>query len=176
MNWLLNAKMVYKLGVLVLIALVALGAVGYTGYYYLHQANKSMDNLYDNRLIPVKLLNDTRANANATDGAVLELMLATDAKKNQELTNEIASLSKKNNENLAIIEKLPLDAKATELLGKVKAAQQNNRAVRIQVPARNLLPVRSSPPKLPPKSQPQLVKSQTEQKNKQKLLTILPLL
>lgn len=103
MNWLSNAKMVYKLGVLVLIALVALGAVGYTGYYYLHQANKSMDNLYDNRLIPVKLLNDTRANANATDGAVLELMLATDAKKNQELTNEIASLSKKNNENLAIL-------------------------------------------------------------------------
>ena len=133
MNWLSNAKMVYKLGVLVLIALVALGAVGYTGYYYLHQANKSMDNLYDNRLIPVKLLNDTRANSHATDGAVLELMLATDAKKNQELTNQIAALSKKNNENLAIIEKLPLDAKATELLGKVKTAQQNNRAVRIQV-------------------------------------------
>ena len=133
MNWLSNAKMVYKLGVLVLIALVALGAVGYTGYYYLHQANKSMDNLYDNRLIPVKLLNDTRANSHATDGAVLELMLATDAKKNQELTNQIASLSKKNNENLAIIEKLPLDAKATELLGKVKAAQQNNRETRTQV-------------------------------------------
>lgn len=133
MNWLSNAKMVYKLGVLVLIALVALGAVGYTGYYYLHQANKSMDNLYDNRLIPVKLLNDSRANANAIDGAVLELMLATDAKKNQELTNEIASLAKKNNESLAIIEKLPLDAKATELLGKVKAAQQNNRETRTQV-------------------------------------------
>lgn len=133
MNWFSNAKMVYKLSVLILIALVALCAVGYTGYYYLHQANIAMDNLYDNRLIPVKLLNESRSNANAIDGAVLELMLATDAKKNQELTNEIADRVKKNNENLATVEKLPLDAKATELLGKVKAAQQNNRAAQNQV-------------------------------------------
>ena len=95
MNWFSNAKMVYKLSVLILIALVALCAVGYTGYYYLHQEHIAMDNLYDNRLIPVKLLNESRSNANAIDGAVLELMLATDAKKNQELTNEIADRVKK---------------------------------------------------------------------------------
>lgn len=133
MNWFKNIRMVYKLGMLILIALVALCAVGYTGYYHLQQANKAMDTMYEDRLIPVKLLNESQSHANAADGAVLELMLTTDAKKNQELRNEIADHAKKNNENLAIIEKSHLDAKGIELLGKVKAAQQNNRAARTQV-------------------------------------------
>ena len=133
MNWFANIKMAYKLGVLILIALVALYTIGYTGYYYLGQANKAMDTMYDDRLIPVKLLNESRSHANASNGAVLELMLTADAKKKQELRNEIADRAKKNNENLAIVEKVHLDAKATELLAKVKAAQQNNRAARTQV-------------------------------------------
>ncbi len=132
-NWFANIRMVYKLGVLILIALVSLCAVGYTGYYYLHQASIAMDNLYDNRLIPVKLLNESRSHARGIDGAVLELMLTTDAKKNQELKDYIADRAKKNNENLAIVEKMDLDAKATELLGKVKVLQQSNRAARTQV-------------------------------------------
>ncbi len=133
MNWFRNIRMVYKLGALIFIALVSLCAVGYTGYYYLQQADNAMNTMYDDRLIPVKLLNESHSHANAIDGAVLELMLTTDAKKNQELTNEIADRVKKNNENLAIVEKSHLDAKGIELLVKVKAAQQNNRAARTQV-------------------------------------------
>ena len=133
MNWLANSRMVYKLGMLILIALVALCTIGYTGYYYLGQANKAMDTMYDDRLIPVKLLNESRSHARGINGAVLEMMLTTDAKKNQELKNYIADRVKKNNENLAIVEKAHLDAKATELLAKVKAAQQNNRVARNQV-------------------------------------------
>ena len=105
MNWLANSRMVYKLGMLILIALVALCTIGYTGYYYLGQANKAMDTMYDDRLIPVKLLNESRSHARGINGAVLEMMLTTDAKKNQELKNYIADRVKKNNENLAIVER-----------------------------------------------------------------------
>lgn len=133
MKWLDNKKMVYKLSGLVLIALVALCAVGYTGYYHLRQENAAMDTLYDARLVPVKLLNEMSANANAIDGAVLELMITTDDKKDQELVNEIASRVKQNNEKMAVIADISLDAKASELLENVKKTQQNNRTVRNQV-------------------------------------------
>ena len=133
MNWLANAKMVYKLSALIFIALVALCGVGYTGYYYLGQADKALNIMYDDRLIPVKLLNESRSHARGINGAVLEMMLTTDVKKNQELKDYIDDRIKKNNANLAEIEKVNLDPKAKELVVKVKMAQQDNRAARNQV-------------------------------------------
>lgn len=133
MSWFANMKIVYKLGTLIALALVALSTVGFTGYYYLQQSNKAMDTMYDDRLIPIKLLNDSRSNAREINGAVLELMLTADTKRKQELANVITDRVKKNNENMAIIEKVQLDAKSTELLAKVKKTQQNNREARNQV-------------------------------------------
>ncbi len=133
MKWLDNKKMVYKLSGLILIALLALLTVGYTGYYHLRQANTAVDMLYRERLVPIKLLNEMCSGANATNRAVLELMLTTDNKRNQELTDEIANSVKQNNEKMAMVAKLPLDTKAVELLEDVKKVQQDNRSVRGQV-------------------------------------------
>ena len=133
MNWFANVKMAYKLSMLSIIALVALCTVGYTGYYYLGQADKALNTIYDERLMPVKLLTESRSHANRINGAVLELMLTTDVKRNQELKDTIDDRVKKNNENLALVEKIPLDPKAAALFAKVKMAQQENRAVRNQI-------------------------------------------
>lgn len=132
-NWFANSRMVYKLGALILTALLALCMVGYIGYYFLHNANKSMDVMYDDRLIPVRLLNESRSHARGINGAVLEMMLTKDGKKTQELKEYIADRVKKNNENLATIEKTALDEKGKELLVRVTAAQQKNREARNQV-------------------------------------------
>lgn len=128
-----DIKVSLKLGILILAAFIALGAIGFTGYYYLQQASKDMNIMYTERLIPVKLLNEIRSYSSDVNGAVLSLMLTTDAQKNQELKNLIDDRVKKSNENMAIVEKSQLDAKAMEMLGKVKNLQQKNRAVRAQV-------------------------------------------
>lgn len=133
MQWLANFKMANKLGVLIIVALIALGAVGLTGYYYLKDANHEMQVMYADRLIPVELLNESRSNVNAMNGAVLELMLTTDDKKNQELKNFIDQRTKQVGDNLAEVEKLHLDAKAKELMGKVNATRQKYRDARGQV-------------------------------------------
>jgi methyl-accepting chemotaxis protein len=133
MNWFMNIRMVYKLGILILIAFVALCGIGYTGYYYLQQSNKAMDTLYDDRLIPVKLLNENRSHVRGMNGAVLELMLTTDAKKNQELQKYVSDRTKTVGDNLAEVGKLNLDAKAKELLDKVNVSRQKYREVRGQV-------------------------------------------
>ena len=133
MSFFNNMKTSLKLGVLIIIALLASGAVGGVGYYYLQQASKDMNTMYADRLVPVQRLNETRSYARAINGAVLELMLTSDEKKNQELKNFIADRVAKNNENMAIVEKSQLDSKAMELLAKVKASQAKNRVARSQV-------------------------------------------
>ncbi|WP_371363683.1 hypothetical protein SRRS_45590 [Sporomusa rhizae] len=133
MQWLANLKMAYKLGVLMLIALIALGFVGASGYYYLKEANRSLDVLYDDRLIPVKLLNESRSNVNSMNSAVLELMLTTDVKKNKELRDFIEQRTKQVGDNLEAVANVHLDAKAKELLDKVTVSRQKYRDVRGQV-------------------------------------------
>lgn len=130
MQWLANIKMVYKLSVLILIAVLSLGVVGYTGFYYLQGANASLNTMYEDRLIPVKILNDSRADIRATNGAVLELMLATDSKKNLDLKNFIDSKTKSVADKLADIEKSHLDTKARSLLTQVTTSQQKYRDAR----------------------------------------------
>ena len=133
MNLFTNMKVGLKLGVLILIAFVSLGAVGGIGYYYLQHSSQVMNAMYKERLVPITVLSEIRSNANAINGAVLELMLTTNTSKKQELRNFIADRAAKNNEHMAVIEKLHLDEKAQELLAKIKALQQTNRDTRTRI-------------------------------------------
>jgi methyl-accepting chemotaxis protein len=133
MSFFNNIKVSLKLGILILVAFLSLGAVGLTGYYNIQAASTMMNTIYAERLVPVRLITESRSYVNAIDGAVLELMLTTDVKQNQQLKNFIDDRVKKNNDNMVIIEKLHFDAKATELFDKIKVLQQKNRAIRTQV-------------------------------------------
>lgn len=133
MNFFTNMKISLKLGVLILIALLSLGIVSYTGNYYLRQAAEDINTIYEERLVPVRLLTVNVAQLHLVNGAVLELMLTTDEKRNQELKNIINERTANVKENLTVIEKLHLDTKSTELLAKIKTSQQRYQAVRTQV-------------------------------------------
>lgn len=124
MQWLADRKMAFKLISIILMGLIALGAVGYVGYYYLTESNTALNNMYDYRLVPVRLLNETRAHIISSNAAALELMLTTDDRKNQELKAIIDKRGKQISENFSIMEKMPLDRQAKELLSKVEASRQ----------------------------------------------------
>jgi methyl-accepting chemotaxis protein len=128
-----DMKVSLKLGVLILIAIISSGVIGYTGYYYLQQSSVNMNTIYTDRLIPVKLLSESRANVNRMNAAVLELMLTTDDKRNQELKQLIDDRISKVNSNLAEVEKHHLDSQGKELLDKIKTSLQKYRDARAQV-------------------------------------------
>lgn len=122
-----------KLSILIVIAVIAVGIVGCVGYFSLKQSSELLTSTYEQRLVPIRLLSENGANARGVSAAVLELMLTTDDKKNQELKNFIAERIKRNNEIMSAIEKLPLDRKTSELLEAVKVSQKANREARTKV-------------------------------------------
>ena len=135
MEFLNNMKVGKKLGFLIAVAFIALAAMAVLGYYELEKANESLDIMFAERLVPVALLNESRSHIRGINAAVLDLMLTTDAAKNQTNKAYIADRMDKNNKNLAAIEKLPLDAKAKELMTKVRNSLQRYRSARGEVEA-----------------------------------------
>lgn len=128
-----NLRVGMKLAVLILIAFLSLSVVGVIGYYYLHNASRDMNTMYIERLIPISLIIESRTYARTANGAVLELMLTTDEKRNQELKKIIDDRTKKVSDNLAAIEKLPLDSRAADILVKIKQSQEKYRTARNEV-------------------------------------------
>ena len=133
MSFFNNMKVSLKLGILILAALLSLGVTGYTGYYYIQEASIAMDTMYAERLVPVKLLNESASNVRIINGAVLELMLTTNVNKNQELKTLIEQTMVKVGENLDEVEKLQLDTKSTDLLAKVRESRKKYHAARAAV-------------------------------------------
>ena len=140
MDFLNNTKVGKKLGILIAVAFFALASMAMLGYYELAKANDSLDIMYAERLVPIALLNDNRNQIRAASADILELMLTTDAQKNEKLKKEIDKRGEIANKNFGIIEKLPMDVKAKELMGKVKDSQkayQNARAEIINLSMQN---------------------------------------
>ncbi|MEN6412323.1 MAG: methyl-accepting chemotaxis protein [Veillonellales bacterium] len=133
MSFFNNLKVSMKLSILILVAFVLMGVIGYNGYYYLQKSNADMNRMYAERLIPVKLLNETRVATKTANTAILELMLTTDEKKNQELKNVVDEQAKLGTNTLTEIEKRPLDPKAKELLNKVRTSLEKYRTARGEV-------------------------------------------
>jgi methyl-accepting chemotaxis protein len=135
LEFLNNTKVGKKLGILIAVAFIALASMAVLGYYELEKANESLDAMYAERLVPIAALNESRSYINRIDRTVLELMLTTDAAKNQANKAIIADRMDKNNKNIAAVEKLPLDARGKELLAKVKNSLQRYRSARAEVEA-----------------------------------------
>lgn len=135
MSFFNNMKVGMKLGVLLLVAFLSVGVVGGIGYYNLQEADKEMNIMYRERLIPGYLITENRSHVRALNSAILELMLTTDERKNQELKVFIDDHITKINTNLAVVEKSQLDSKATAMVAKIKTSQQKYYAVGTEVMA-----------------------------------------
>jgi len=133
MNFLNDMKMGKKMALFTLIAVLALGVVGALGYYDLKIANHNQDQMYSELFMPKDLIASMLADVNAVKSYTLELMLTTDAKRNQELKQSIENTAQKVSKELAALEKIPMDAKAKELLMQIKAMQQSYRSARTEV-------------------------------------------
>jgi methyl-accepting chemotaxis protein len=116
-----NIKVSFKLGTILFISIFFMGIIGYTGYHYLEQSDTKMNQMYNERLTPVKLANECATNVRGLLGSTMELMVAKDEKKSQKLKGDAESRVGKIKEALADIGKVPSDSKGKELLANVQA-------------------------------------------------------
>jgi methyl-accepting chemotaxis protein len=119
-----DMKVRFKLASLLIVAFAALGLIGLVGSYNHSQATRDLTTMYNERLLPVALIVENRSYVNRINGSVLELMLTNNTKKNQDMKSMIDDRSMKITTNLAEIEKMQLDAKATDLLKKIEITQK----------------------------------------------------
>lgn len=68
-------------------AFIALAVVGGVGYYSLQQANTRINAMYEEALIPLKLINQICTGTTKANAVVMEMMLTSDKGKNQQLKN-----------------------------------------------------------------------------------------
>ena len=122
-----------KVGLLVMLSAFFLCVVGYAGYYYLLKSNSDMTAMYQDRLLPVKQLNENRAHARAIEADMYQMMLSTDRNQTQNLKQDIDKRTALFNKNLEEYEQTTLDAKEMELLQKLKTSLQAYRSSRTEV-------------------------------------------
>jgi methyl-accepting chemotaxis protein len=126
MNFFENMKVSWKLGILIILAVLSSAVIGYTGYHYLLKANTEMTTMYEEKLIPVQLLNEERVHARAIEADMLELMITTDNNRNNELKKDMDIRREKFNVNLTkYVETTNLDPFEIERMPKFKAALQS---------------------------------------------------
>lgn len=109
-----------KLGLLILVAFLSIGAAGWVGYYYLQTTNDSLNDMYSDRLIPVKLINQICTGITRANTVVMEMMITTNRAKSEQLMKKLEEIGKESNELYAELEKTKLNPKGKELLKKVQ--------------------------------------------------------
>ncbi len=133
MNFIKNLSIRKKLVVLVSVSVVFLTLVAFTGYSYLQKSNSATESMYNERLIPVQLINENRSHIRAVQADILELMLTTNDNENNRLKADIQKRADTFNNNIALYEKTSLDDHETMLLAELKASMQKYRDAREQV-------------------------------------------
>lgn len=105
-----NFKVKNKLFLVSSIMMMFILIVGFTGFYVNKKINKSIKALYDNNLVSVQVLNDTRTQARAAEADLAKLILEVKDKNEQEkLKSDINKRVNKFNEDINKYKKVGLD-------------------------------------------------------------------
>jgi methyl-accepting chemotaxis protein len=116
MKWLNNLKVGKKLTVLILCSLIGLLAVGATGYYYLLLSSKSLDSMYNERLMSSEWLNESRIQARIITADIFRLMVTKDKNESDDLTKDIDTRAEAFNNYMNQYKSLKLDSFETSTL------------------------------------------------------------
>jgi methyl-accepting chemotaxis protein len=117
-NTLRNVSTRTKVLSLVGLCALFLGIVAWTGWSANHRTTASLNSVYENNLLPIQWLNESRAHGRAIQADVCALMLTTDEAENKELLEDIARRRGLMDEDLAAYGKIVLDDFEKEHLAK----------------------------------------------------------
>lgn len=122
MKWLNNLKVGKKLSLLIICSLMGLFAVGITGYFFLLSSSKSIDSMYNERLLSSEWLNESRINARAISADIYKLMVTTNKSENSKLTKDIDERATEFNNYMNQYRNLKLDSFEID---KIKEMENN---------------------------------------------------
>ncbi|WP_196606813.1 methyl-accepting chemotaxis protein [Pectinatus frisingensis] len=89
MYWLKNLKVGTKISLLIIVSIIILIIVGGTGCYFLRSANKSLDDMYNNKLTAVQLVNDGRIQNRQIESDIYALLAVKDMARKKQFFEEI---------------------------------------------------------------------------------------
>lgn len=119
MRWINNLKIGKKLFLLISCSLAGLFAVGLTGYSFLLSSSKSLDSMYNERLLSSEWINEARINARAISADIYALMVNTDSTKNNNLAKDIDTRATEFNNYINQYKTLKLDTFETNKIEEI---------------------------------------------------------
>src|SRR3712207_7487976 len=111
-----NVKMKNKIFIISIIMIFFIVSVGGLGYYFMAKSNKMANNLYNNNLISVQVLNDSRSQARAAEADIAKLILSKDKQEQQKLVQDIKIRTEKFDEDMNQYKKTHLHEQEKEKL------------------------------------------------------------
>lgn len=89
MGWIRNLKIAKKLLLLNIVSIVFIISIGLIGMNYMSQMSKQSSVMYEDQLLPVKMINEIRTQFRTTEGLMIKLISATDPQEREQIKNEI---------------------------------------------------------------------------------------
>ncbi|HWQ40984.1 MAG TPA: methyl-accepting chemotaxis protein [Desulfosporosinus sp.] len=128
-----NMKVATKIigyGFAMVFLIIFVGMVG--GYYNLNSA-ESLRDMYENNLISIHVLDDSRNQGRAIEGSTVQLLQPQDPARRQKLLDDIKNRGVIFDKNLAVFEKAGLDAFEKETLALLRKQVADYRIVRARI-------------------------------------------
>jgi methyl-accepting chemotaxis protein len=133
MKLLRNLSTRTKLFNLVMLMVTFLLIVGGTGYWHLKKAEMRMGAMYQDQLLPIKWINDLRAQTRAIEANVYKMMLETSPTKLTEIKQQIETRIGDSNQLLTQLEQSSLDERETAFVQTLKDLNEKYQSDRTRV-------------------------------------------
>jgi methyl-accepting chemotaxis protein len=133
MKVLRNVKIKMKLLILILIGAVALGIVGAVGLFSTRDMAQETEEMYKDKMLPNLSVGKISEYNRANDAYMLELMLATDKTRSDELNNKLTTSILNADEEMDKLENSDLSTKGRELFETYKQQRSDLNSVRNRV-------------------------------------------
>lgn len=125
-----NLKTATKLNSLTMFMAVFLGLVGLVGFYSTHNLAASVENMYQNNLLPVKWVNGARGQTRAVEALTLEVFMNQDQSRQQAILQEMEERAAEVDTLLGDYSKAAMDAYEQEQFAKLMDTLQLYRTER----------------------------------------------
>ncbi|SOC13385.1 methyl-accepting chemotaxis sensory transducer [Ureibacillus xyleni] len=133
MTWLNNLRIANKLKMLSGLTIVFLLIVGLVGVFYMNKMSDQTTDMYENQLLPIKWLNDIRAQSRANEALVKEIILTQDEADRANLINQVKERAQNIQEYFALYKETNLTDYEQERIGIISEEIQRIGANREQL-------------------------------------------
>lgn len=133
MNYIRNLRLRVKLILLIVLAVLFMGFIGFQSIYYMNQMSHKSEQMYGDKLLPVKWLNEIKTNFYLLETKVLEMMSLNQTERNKELVESYNFVIEQNNDTMRQFESVPMNDQIKELYDDYKAQLEQYRKIRLGV-------------------------------------------